>query len=39
MLGDAEKDAQAGEAAGVTGRKIAPLSILAEVQALLAHKG
>lgn len=38
MLGDAEKDAQAGEAAGVTGRKIAPLSILAEVQALLAHR-
>ena len=39
MLGDADKDAQAGEAAGVTGRKIAPLSILAEVQAMLAHKG
>ena len=39
MLGDAEKDAEAGEAAGVTGRKIAPLSILADVQALLAHRG
>ena len=38
MLGDAEKDAQAGEAAGVMGRKIAPLSILAEVQALLANR-
>jgi D-glycero-D-manno-heptose 1,7-bisphosphate phosphatase len=39
MLGDAAKDAKAGQAAGIRGKKIPPFSILAEVQNLLEQDG
>ena len=35
MLGDAEKDAEAGHRMGITGRQIDPSQLLAEVRALL----
>ena len=38
MLGDAERDAQAGKAAGVTGKKISPGSILQEVEAMIGNR-
>ncbi|MCB1705706.1 MAG: D-glycero-beta-D-manno-heptose 1,7-bisphosphate 7-phosphatase [Halioglobus sp.] len=37
MLGDTEKDAQAGVAVGILGKKIEPSSILPEVESLLAR--
>ena len=39
MLGDAAKDAKAGQEVGITGKKIPPFSILAEVQNLLEQYG
>lgn len=36
MLGDADKDAAAGAGAGIHGKRIAPGSLLSEVEALLA---
>lgn len=38
MLGDAERDAQAGHAAGITGKKISPGSILQEVALLIEEQ-
>jgi D,D-heptose 1,7-bisphosphate phosphatase len=38
MLGDTEKDAQAGIAVGIVGKKIDPASILQEVQQLLEQR-
>lgn len=38
MLGDSEKDALAGEAAGIVGRKIESAQILREVEALILHR-
>ncbi len=38
MLGDADKDAEAGIAVGILGKKIAPASILREVESLLAQR-
>ena len=37
MLGDTDKDAQAGIAVGILGRKIEPSAILPEVESLLAR--
>jgi D,D-heptose 1,7-bisphosphate phosphatase len=39
MLGDSDKDAQAGAAVGVISKKISPASILSEVRKILAHQG
>jgi D,D-heptose 1,7-bisphosphate phosphatase len=38
MLGDAGRDAQAGKAAGVTGKKIIPGSILQEVESMIWNR-
>ncbi|MDZ7782404.1 MAG: HAD-IIIA family hydrolase [Halioglobus sp.] len=39
MLGDSDKDAAAGTAAGIPAKRIAPESLLPEVEALLASAG
>lgn len=38
MLGDSDKDAEAGNAAGIHGKKIAPNTLLREVELLLARR-